>query len=122
MCIRDRYPIMLIHGIGYKDEDYEHYWGRIPEFLKKHGAKIYFGNQDAFGNIEHNAAQIKISAEKALAETGADKLNPVSYTHLDVYKRQPLGYHPCNVGILTTRRDPALGQCLAGSLTGAVAS
>ena len=75
-----KYPIMLIHGIGYKDEDYEHYWGRIPEFLKKHGAEIYFGNQDAFGNIEHNAAQIKISAEKALAETGADKLNLIAHS------------------------------------------
>ncbi len=34
----------------------------------------------------------------------------------------PLGYHPCNVGFLTIRRDPAVGQCLVGSLTGAVAS
>ena len=33
-----------------------------------------------------------------------------------------LGYHPCNVGILTMHRKPVLGQCLAGSLTGAVAS
>ena len=34
----------------------------------------------------------------------------------------PLGYHSCNVGILTTCRDPAFGQCQAGSLTGAVTS
>ena len=34
----------------------------------------------------------------------------------------PLGYHPCNVEILTVHRDPVSGQCLAGSLTGAVAS
>ena len=43
----------------------------------------------------------------------------------DVYKRQGealLGYHPCNIGFLTSRRDPAVGQCQAGSLTGAVAS
>ncbi len=33
-----------------------------------------------------------------------------------------LGYHPCNAGFLTSRRDPAVGQCQAGSLTGAVAS
>ena len=33
-----------------------------------------------------------------------------------------LGYHPCNVEVLTTCREPALGQCQAGSLTGAVAS
>ena len=33
-----------------------------------------------------------------------------------------LGYHPCSAGFLTTARDPGVGQCQAGSLTGAVAS
>ena len=33
-----------------------------------------------------------------------------------------LGYHPCSAGFLTCGREPAGGQCLAGSLTGAVAS
>ena len=33
-----------------------------------------------------------------------------------------LGYHPCSAGFLTRSRDPARGQCQAGSLTGAVAS
>ena len=33
-----------------------------------------------------------------------------------------LGYHPGNAGILTRDREPVLGHCQAGSLTGAVAS
>ena len=33
-----------------------------------------------------------------------------------------MGYHPCSTGFLTICRDPAVGQCQAGSLTGAVAS
>ena len=33
-----------------------------------------------------------------------------------------LGYHPCRIGFLTGCREPAEGQCQAGSLTGAVAS
>ena len=33
-----------------------------------------------------------------------------------------LGYHPCSIGFLTSCRYPAVGQCQAGSLTGAVAS
>ena len=33
-----------------------------------------------------------------------------------------LGYHPCSIGFLTSSRDPAGGQCQAGSLTGAVAT
>ena len=34
----------------------------------------------------------------------------------------PLGYHPCNVEVLTTIRDQDLEQCQVGSLTGAVTS
>ena len=33
-----------------------------------------------------------------------------------------LGYHPLSIGFLTCAREPGGGQCLAGSLTGAVAS
>ena len=33
-----------------------------------------------------------------------------------------MGYHPCNVEVLTACRDPVPGQCQMGSLTGAVAS
>ena len=33
-----------------------------------------------------------------------------------------LKYHPDNVGVLTLARDPGRGQCMVGSLTGAVSS
>ena len=33
-----------------------------------------------------------------------------------------LGYHPLSIGFLTCARNPGGGQCLTGSLTGAVAS
>ena len=33
-----------------------------------------------------------------------------------------LGYHSCGIGLLTSGRKPAGGQCQVGSLTGAVAS
>ena len=39
-----------------------------------------------------------------------------------VLKEPLLGYHPCSIGFLTRRREPAGGQRQAGSLTGAVAS
>ncbi len=33
-----------------------------------------------------------------------------------------MGYLPCSIGVLTSSRDPAGGQCQVGRLTGAVAS
>jgi Family of unknown function (DUF6467) len=38
------------------------------------------------------------------------------------FEESSLKYHPDNLRILTTARNPGLGQCLVGSLTGAVAS
>ena len=37
-------------------------------------------------------------------------------------KESPVGYHSSDVGILTTTREPGVGQCQVGSLTGAVTS
>ena len=39
-----------------------------------------------------------------------------------VFREPMLGYHPLSIGFLTCARDPGGGQCLTGSLTGAVAS
>ena len=39
-----------------------------------------------------------------------------------VVEESMLGYLPCDTGFLTKVRKPDLGQCLVGSLTGAVAS
>ena len=39
-----------------------------------------------------------------------------------VLEESLLGYHSSDVGVLTTGREPAVGQYQVGSLTGAVAS
>ena len=39
-----------------------------------------------------------------------------------VFVESPLKYHSGHSGYLTSARDPGQGQCLVGSLTGAVAS
>ena len=39
-----------------------------------------------------------------------------------VSMESPLGYHSYLIGFLTVYRYPGMGQCVMGSLTGAVAS
>ena len=39
-----------------------------------------------------------------------------------VVMEPPLKYHPDKLGVLTLDRHPGWGQCMAGSLTGAVSS
>ncbi|MCI9598412.1 MAG: hypothetical protein HFE75_14210 [Firmicutes bacterium] len=79
MCAT-KYPIMLIHGIGYEDQPASRYWGRIPQRLEEGGAKVYFGGQDAFGTVAENAARLKVSMERAIADSGADKLNLIAHS------------------------------------------
>ena len=45
---KTRYPIVLVHGIGYTDEEYPDYWGRVPAALTRCGAQVYHGGQDSY--------------------------------------------------------------------------
>lgn len=74
------YPILLIHGIGFRDRKHLNYWGRIPKILEENGAKVYFGGQDSWGTIEHNALILKSALNRVLQETGAQKVNLIAHS------------------------------------------
>ena len=38
---KTKYPIVLVHGIFFRDSKMFNYWGRVPNTLKLHGATIY---------------------------------------------------------------------------------
>jgi triacylglycerol lipase len=63
---KTKYPILMLHGIGFRDYKYTNYWGRIPKRLIKYGATIYYGNQKAWGTIEDNALEIKEKIKEKL--------------------------------------------------------
>ena len=58
MCAT-KYPVLLVHGMGFRDRGDFNYWGRIPRTLEAHGARIFYGNQDAFATYETNAKFLK---------------------------------------------------------------
>ena len=75
-----RYPLMLVHGIGFRDLRYFNYWGRIPRELKRNGAVIYYGNQEALGTIAYNAEDIRKRILQIREETGAEKVNIIAHS------------------------------------------
>lgn len=76
-----RYPILLLHGMGFHDTSPHHwYWGRIPKVLRQHGARVYFGNQDGNATIEFNARLLVPVVKRILKETGAEKLNIIAHS------------------------------------------
>lgn len=77
---KTKYPIILVHGVGFRDFKYINYWGRIPKELIRNGAKIYYGNQEAWGTIEYNAEEIRNKIFKVLKETGSEKVNIIAHS------------------------------------------
>ena len=75
-----QYPILMLHGAGFRDSKRVRYWGRIPSALAEHGAVIYYGGQDSWATVEQNARVIKSKAEQILAQTGSEKINIIAHS------------------------------------------
>ncbi|MBQ6569987.1 MAG: alpha/beta fold hydrolase [Clostridia bacterium] len=80
MDLSTKYPILLLHGAGFRDLKIPVYWGRIPGMLKKNGARVYFGNQDCWASTETNAEVIVKRIDEILAETGSEKVNIIAHS------------------------------------------
>ena len=70
---KTKYPIVLIHGAGFRDLKWPVYWGRIPAALEREGAQIYYGLQDCWASIETNAEQIAIRTFSILLRSFLDE-------------------------------------------------
>ncbi|MDE5907976.1 MAG: triacylglycerol lipase [Lachnospiraceae bacterium] len=113
-----KYPIILLHGIGFRDLQYFNYWGRIPTELARNGAILYYGHQQAWGTIEDNALIIKDTIKKVLLENQCDKVNIIAHSKGGLDARYLIsGLHMENqVASLTTISTPHRGSELLNIL------
>lgn len=49
---KTKYPILLVHGVFFRDFRYVNYWGRIPKELQRNGATVYYGQQQSAAAVE----------------------------------------------------------------------
>ena len=75
-----RYPILLLHGVGFRDLKWPLYWGRIPSALSDTGAMVFYGKQDCWARVEENAKTIKARIRQILEETGSEKINIIAHS------------------------------------------
>lgn len=75
-----RYPLILVHGIGFRDLKYFNYWGRIPGRLARYGGRVWYGCQQAWGTIENNAAALKQTVCQVMEQTGCQKVNIIAHS------------------------------------------
>lgn len=77
---RTRYPVLLVHGTGFRDLKLPVYWGRLPGVLNKHGAWLFYGRQDSWGSTEENARALLLRVKEILERTGAEKINLIGHS------------------------------------------
>lgn len=108
---KTKYPILLVHGVFFRDFRYLNYWGRVPKELEKNGAVLYYGNQQSAASVEDCAAELTKRIKEILKETGAEKVNIIAHSKggLDSrYAIAMLGAAPF-VASLTTINTPHRG-------------
>lgn len=107
-----KYPILLVHGMGFRDMKHINYWGRIPRVLEENGARVYYGGQDSNGSIESNARQLEKGLLAALEQSGAEKVNIIAHSKGGLEARyliSTMGYED-KVASLTTISTPHNGS------------
>ena len=77
---KTKYPILMLHGVGFRDLKWPLYWGRIPSVLSDTGSELFYGNQDCWARVEDNAKTIKARIRQILEETNSGKINIIAHS------------------------------------------
>lgn len=113
-----RYPLLLVHGVFFRDTKFFNYWGRIPAELEQNGATVFYGNHASAASVADSAAELKARIDTILAETGAEKVNIIAHSKggLDCrYAMAKLGADR-RIASLTTINTPHRGCLFADYL------
>lgn len=113
-----KYPILLVHGVFFRDTVFFNYWGRIPEELKFNAAKIFYGKHKSAASVKDSAKELEIRIEKIVNKTGCQKVNIIAHSKggLDCrYAIAKLGIAD-KVASLTTVNTPHRGCLFADYL------
>lgn len=77
---RTKYPIIMVHGIFFRDWQVFNYWGRIPKALAKNGANVSYASQQSANTVEESAREIAIHIENIIKMSKAEKVNIIAHS------------------------------------------
>ncbi len=113
-----KYPILLVHGVFFRDSKYLNYWGRIPKELENNGARIFYGNHQSAASIEDSAQELANRINEIIKITGEDKVNIIAHSKGGLDCRYAL-LNPetaAHIASLTTINTPHRGCLFADAL------
>lgn len=113
-----KYPLLLVHGVFFRDRKLFNYWGRIPAELMKNGAVIYYGQQESAASVADSAEELALRIRQVVAQTGCQKVNIIAHSKGGLDARYAISR--CGVGhlvaSLTTINTPHHGCAFADYL------
>lgn len=89
---RTRYPLLLVHGVFFRDSHFLNYWGRIPAELEKNGATVYYGEHHSAASVADCAAELTARIRDIVARTGCEKVNIIAHSKGGLDCRYALRY------------------------------
>jgi triacylglycerol lipase len=115
---KTKYPILLVHGIFWRDWQLFNYWGRIPAQLMRYGAKIYYGNQQSATKLDTCAGEIKNQILNIMEKEDCEKVNIIAHSKGGIDSRYAISCLGMDeyVASLTTINSPHNGSALADRL------
>ena len=113
-----QYPILMVHGVFFRDTKFFNYWGRIPKELERNGAQIFYGNHPSASSVADSAAMLKERVVEILVQTGAKKVNIIAHSKGGLDCRYAIANYGMGeyVASLTTVNTPHRGCLFADYL------
>jgi triacylglycerol lipase len=77
---RTRYPLLLVHGVFFRDAGFMNYWGRIPGELERNGATVFYGNHQSADSVIGSSQELGRRILEICRETGCEKVNIIAHS------------------------------------------
>lgn len=106
-----RYPVLLVHGVFFRDTKALNYWGRVPGELQRNGATVFYGEHQSAASVPDSARELTERIRRIVETTGCGKVNVIAHSKggLDMrYAIARCGAAPM-VASLTTINTPHRG-------------
>lgn len=119
---KTKYPLLLVHGVFFRDFDHFNYWGRIPTELEKNGATIYYGEHNSAAAVNDSALELEKRIKEIVQQTGCGKVNIIAHSKGGLDSRTAIATTSARqyVASLTTINTPHRGCEFADYLLGEI--
>lgn len=75
-----KYPLLMVHGVFFRDFRYFNYWGRVPAELQKNGATVFYGNHESASCVADSAQELTERIREIVRTTGCEKVNIIAHS------------------------------------------